>query len=310
MKFNYYLFANDVFRLILKKIRLFAFSIWETLHHPKISPSDDTEIDIVITVVEKDISILPICIEGVKKNICHPIKNIYLVAPDNKLIKDFAAENNLQFVSEVSIFGYASNQIGYSIFSGLNRSGWIFQQLIKLSGKVGNCRYFVAIDADHVLLKPHVFLSKGKTVFYQSFDNNIPYYNNIKRLMGFFPIHWFSYVSHKMLFDKEVLTKLHASIEKRNGCSWDQAIIKNLKTTEHSDFSEFELYGHFLPHTQKLHVPWKEKALHIEKLASLNELKRKYPEKMSVSFSSYLHTLPIKQENRWERYFNIKENRG
>jgi hypothetical protein len=309
MKFNCYLFTKDVFRLILKKIRLFIFAIWQILYHPKISPSDDTEIDIVIAVVEKDMSILSLCIEGVKKNISHPIKKIYLVSPESKLIMDFAAENNLQFVNEISILGYAPSKIGYSIFSGLNRSGWIFQQLIKLSGKVGTCRYFVAIDADHVLLKPHVFLSKGKTVFYQSFDNNIPYYNNIKRLMGVFPLHWFSYVSHKMLFDKEVLNLLHNVIEKRNCCSWDKAIIKNLKTTEHSDFSEFELYGHFIPHYQKMHVPWNEKALHIEELASFDALKKKYPGKMSVSFSSYLHTPPINQENRWVRYFNKKEIR-
>lgn len=306
MKFNYYLFAIDLFRLSLKKIRYFIFAFWQALYHPKISPADNIAIDVLIAVIEKDILVLPLCIEGIKKFISHPIKDIFLIAPNSKLIKDFAAANNIQFVDEISILGYAPSKINYVINSGLNRSGWIFQQLIKLSGKAGTCRYFVVIDADHVLLKPHVFLSNNKTIFYQSFDNNIPYYNNIKRLLGLFPIHWFSYVSHKMLFDKEALQLLHSAIEKHNGCPWDKAIIQNLKTNEHSDFSEFELYGHFISKANKIHIPWKERALHIENFAGISELKMKYPKQWSVSFSSYLHTPPYNHVNRWDKYFTKK----
>ena len=297
--------VKDLYRIALRKIRLFVFKIWEALHHPKIATADDCEIDVIIAIIEKDLPVLPLCIEGLKKNVSHPIKNIYLVAPENQAIKIFAAENNLQFVNEVSVLGYSPAQINYTVSTGmgLNRSGWIFQQLIKLSGKVGTCRYFLAIDADHVLLRPHVFLSEGKTVFYQSFDNNLPYYNSIKRLMGYYPVHWFSYVSHKMLFDKEVLKQLQKTIEERNAGSWDQAIIRNLKTNEHSDFSEFELYGHFMNKAQKIHVSWREKALHIEKIASLQELQKKYPDKWSVSFSSYLHSPVLEYEKSWRNFF-------
>lgn len=296
---------KDLYRLGLRKTRLFFFTIWETLYHPGITPADNVEIDVVIAIVEKDLPVLHVCIEGLKKNVSHPVKQIYLVSPENKAIKDFAAANGLQFVSETTVLGYSPSRINYTVTTGkgLNRSGWIFQQLIKLSGRVGTCRYFLAIDSDHVLLKPHIFLSGGKTVFYQSFDNNLPYYNNIKRLMGYYPVHWFSYVSHKMLFDKEVLQQLHQTIEQRTGKQWDDAIIQNLKTNEHSDFSEFELYGHFMNSKKKLHVPWREKALHIENMASLEALQKKYPSKWSVTFSSYLHSPVLKYERSWKTLF-------
>lgn len=284
-------FLRYMFRKILIKTRLVIFKLWEKLYNPRICPADNCEIDVLVTVIEKDLQVLPLCIAGIKRNIAHPIKNIYLVAPENKIIQNFAAEQGLLFINENTIFGYPPNKIKYTIFSGLDRSGWIFQQLIKLSGKVGTCRYFVSIDADHILLKPHVFLSKGRTVFYQSFDYNVPYYNNIKRLLGYYPFHWFSYVSHKMLFDKVVLVNMHRQIEKRKGESWDQAIIHNLKTTEHSDFSEFELYGHFIDKRQKIHVPWREKPLHVKNLANLESLQKKFSNKMSISFSSYISTL-------------------
>lgn len=299
---------KDLYRLGLRKTRLFFFTIWETLYHPAVAPADDCEIDVVIAIVEKDLPVLHLCIEGLRKNVSHPIKQVYLVAPENQAIKDFAAANGLQFINETTVLGYPPARINYTVTTGkgLNRSGWIFQQLIKLSGKVGTCRYYLAIDSDHVLLQPHVFLSGGKTVFYQSFDNNLPYYNNIKRLMGYYPVHWFSYVSHKMLFDKEILKQLHHTIEQRSGKRWDDAIIQNLKTNEHSDFSEFELYGHFVAKDKKIHVPWREKPLHIENMTGLAELQKRYPAKLSATFSSYLHTPVLEYRRSWKTFFMKK----
>jgi len=303
MRFNFSLFFKDVSRLIVRKLRLFVFTIWQKVYSTADLPADDGEIDVIIAVVEKDMQALPLCIEGLRKNLAHTIKNIYLVAPANETIMAFADRHGLIFTEETSVLGYTPASIQYILDSGFNRSGWIFQQLIKLSGTIGSCRHFLVIDADHILLKKHVFLSGGKTVFYQSFDNNIPYYNNIKRLLGFYPLHWFSYVSHKMFFDKEELQRLHQAIEKRNHCSWDKAIIRNLKTSEHSDFSEFELYGHFIPAQKKIHLPWKELPLHMDKLDSLEILQRSYPGKRSVTFSSYLHTPGIKFQRGWKRYW-------
>ena len=41
-----------------------------------------------------------------------------------------------------------------------------------------------------------------KTVFYMSYEEHQPYYDNIHRLMPNLPLASLSYVDHKMLFDK------------------------------------------------------------------------------------------------------------
>jgi hypothetical protein len=38
-------------------------------------------IDIVILAIEKDLETLPYVIEGVRRNINHPVSNIYIVSP-------------------------------------------------------------------------------------------------------------------------------------------------------------------------------------------------------------------------------------
>jgi Family of unknown function (DUF6492) len=177
---------------------------------------------------------------------------------------------------------------------GLNRSGWIYQQLVKLSGRAGTSRYYLATDADHILLQPHTFITNdNRSVFYQSAEYNIPYYRAIKKLLGFYPLTLFSYVSHKMLFDKEQLKELQLKIETNAAGkqSWDRVIISNLSSDEVSDFSEFELYGNFVPAEKKILLPWKEKMLAIDKPVSYDELQRLYPGKLSV-------TIPYYQRNK------------
>lgn len=60
-----------------------------------------------------------------------------------------------------------------------------FQQLIKLSGNIGQCQNFVTIDSDHILINPHVFLTKDDTfIFYQSEEFHWTYIKVIYQLIG------------------------------------------------------------------------------------------------------------------------------
>ena len=152
----------------------------------------------VIPVVAKDLGTLPLCIEGVRRQVQHPIENIYLVAPDDERVKQFCREQGLVYVEETTVLGFGPKALNLG-----NRSGWLFQQFIKLSGGVGTCRHYLCIDADHVLIRPHVFLSAaGETVFYMSYECHQPYYDNILRLIPELKLADLSYVAHKMLFSK------------------------------------------------------------------------------------------------------------
>lgn len=286
---------SKVLQTGLHKTRSLLYFFWEKFYSAKTQPATQVEIDVVIPAIESDLVLLPLCLEGLRKNVTHRIKDIYLVSPDNKNIKDFAAANGVVFLNENSFFDYTAASINYVITAGrrkgLNRSGWIFQQLIKLSGKAGTCRYYLVIDADHILLRPHTFITAdSKFVFYQSTEYHMPYYRAIKRLLRFYPLSLFSYVSHKMIFDKEELQQLQQQIEKNSGnkLQWDKIILSNLNTDEASDFSEFELYGNFVSAGKKTRAPWKDKMIAGTGDISYEKLKAMYPASLCITIPHYL----------------------
>ena len=283
----------------LKKLYTFIFGTWRSVTYDihslfpcRMPNAGLMPIDIVIPVIDKDIDILPLCLEGLRRNCNNIIDNIYLVAPAHKAIIDFAEQNNLVFVDEDSILGYSAKAINYTDRFGKNRSGWVFQQLLKLSGNVGHNRYYVTVDADHILMKPHTFVTdKGESVFYMSKEYYYPYYVTQKALTGQFPFQNLSYIAHKMVFDKEYLHTLHQTLELGKDMSWDRVIVDTLKHTPMGSFSEFELYGHLYPSNNKKRVLWRQKELSKgSNLTSYQELLSLYPHSLSITFPDYRKT--------------------
>ena len=270
----------------LRKIRYRLFS-WK--HFPELKPSKEP-IDVVRPIIAKDLHILPLCMEGVRRQVAHPIQDIYIVAPAQEEILQFCKKENLQFVDETTIFGFAPKvlNIQYQDRKGQihDRSGWLFQQLVKLSGRVGTCQYYLCIDADHVLIRPHVFLTnEGKTVFYMSYEEHQPYYDNIHRLIPGLTLDTLSYVAHKMLFDKEQLERLHQTL---GGENWVKTVLDYYDRQSHAGFSEFELYGNFMQ--EKIRRPWLQKTLRYGKLANYETLCSRWAgSRWSLTFPEYLN---------------------
>ena len=223
----------------------------------------------------------------------HPVRQIYIIAPHQEEIVSFCQQFSLAFVDEVSVFGMPPRDLGLTIrFADgqeVDRSGWLFQQLVKLSGKIGTCRYYLCIDADHVLLRPHVFLTTdSKTVFYMSYEQHQPYYDNIQRLIPGLPLASLSYVDHKMLFDKEELERLHTTLERgHEGAVWTDVIVDSYDRRCLAGFSEFELYGNFI--SNKLHRPWLQKRLPYKRMASYETLVQRWSKsRWSLTFPDYM----------------------
>ncbi len=269
------------------RYRLFAWR-W----FPKLKPSQEP-IDVVIPIIAKDLHILPLCLEGVRRCVAHPIQQIYIVAPAEQEILQFCQQHDLQFVDETSVFGFTPQSLGIKFQDEKgqvkDRSGWLFQQFVKLSGKVGTCRYYLCIDADHVLIRPHVFLTEEqKTVFYMSYEEHQPYYDNIHRLMPDLSLDSLSYVDHKMLFDKEQLKTLHEALTGNSDKSWMQVIKESYDPRTHAGFSEFELYGNFVQ--EKERRPWLQKRLSYKKLADYDTLQRQWKgSRWSLTFPDYIN---------------------
>lgn len=274
-----------------RKLRYLLFS-WRRF--PKLNPATEP-IDVVIPLVAKDLRISPLCLEGIRHCVPHPVKDIYIVAPPQQEVIDFCKDNGLVFVDESSVFGFNPKEINLQIPRSdgtlWNRSGWFFQQLLKLSGKVGTCRYYLCIDADHILIRPHVFLTDDrKTVFYMTYEDHQPIKDWLQRLMPDMPLASLSYVDHKMLFDKEQLEALHEEITRRWGKPWLEALIDSYDRTlsTPSAFSEFELYGNFVK--EKVLRPWLQKRLSYKKLADYETLCRQWSgSRWSLTFPDYMN---------------------
>ena len=279
--------SHKAFRWIFKYSRRFVY--WcVTLKDREMPTPKDVTIDVIIPVIPKDLKILPLCLEGIKENVSHTIDNIYLVAPELPEITSFCEANGLIFVEEKSVLGYGKEAVHFVTTKGSDRSGWIYQQLLKLSGKVGKSRHFLVIDADHILLRPHTFItSTDKLCFYQSREWHYPYYKNIKKLINRNAIHMLSYVAHKMIFDKESLAALRNEIERMNNQPWDKAIVQSLDKREGSSFSEYELYGTYTSPEQKVMLPWMQKAMKYDKIEKYDILKKKYKKYLSITFPEH-----------------------
>lgn len=275
---------------IRKMKRNLCYLYHSLCRHPRLKPLD-TDIDIVIPICEKDLAILPLCLEGVRRNVPHRLAGIYIVAPESEKIRTFCRESGLHFVHEEQVLGYSPKDRKVLIGeSKRDRSGWIYQQLLKLAGSVGKSPYFLVIDSDHILLRQHVFITDDKRlVLYQSNEYHRPYYDNIQRLMHWYPQSPLSFVAHKMIFDRKLLARLREEIEQANpGMKWDEAIYHHLNLNDVSGFSEYELYGNYVPEERKVCLPWLQKQLGYSKLNDYDALEKKFCKRYrSITFPAY-----------------------
>lgn len=278
------------YKLFIRKV---VFRLFSKIPRPTLAPAA-TPIDVIIPIIQKDLIALPLCLEGLRNCVQNRIKTIYIIAPQDQEIIEFCRQNSLTYVDELSVLGYGPKQVNLiNSVTGANRSGWIFQQLLKLAGNIGDCRYFLCIDADNVLIQPHVFVDdRQRSIFYMSPERHQPYYDNIPRLTkGKVKVKSiFSYIAHKMIFDKEQLEVLKQQISESNQTTWDAAILSSLDLTQDAGFSEFELYGNFHPDQTKCTRAWGNLNLSYEKILSYEELRKKYAMKYkALTFPAWLN---------------------
>lgn len=202
-------------------------------------------IDVVVPTTDKDLAKLSLVIPSLE-NIQHHIDNIYIVAPVSEFIKEFCAKYGCKFIDENTVLDLTIHDIDYKP-CGMNRSGWIFQQLLKL-----NCdqfcqnEYILVIDSDTVFTRKQFFIKRDKMVFDCSNEYHTPYFTAYKKLLGLNTRFGLSFVAHHMLFTKTFLQEMKATIEEHTHKKWYQAILDNLDSNEISSFSEYETYGNYI----------------------------------------------------------------
>lgn len=268
-----------------RKFHYFISSLFTHNFHYEASSEP---IDVIIPIIRKDLKVLPYCLEGINKCVTNKIKDIIIVSPQSEDILNFCHTHHLTHKDESSVLGFSPKDINYQV-NGVNRSGWIFQQLLKLSGNIGDTTHYLVIDADHVLLSPHTFLtSNQQVIFYQSKEYHQPYYEMINKLLGEFRLTSLSFVDHKMLFSTQELKAMKDKIETYTGKNWVESILSNLDNREMSCFSEYETYGCTFPAKKRILLPWRNKNLSSTYLEPYHILVQKYGKShRAVTFPDY-----------------------
>jgi len=250
-------------------------------------------IDIVVPCLDKDIKPLPIAIQAARENVLHPIKHIFIVAPGNsKEIMRFCDENDCTFIDESKVAPIKKSQLNYKP-RGIDRSGWIFQQLIKLSvDSFTESENVLLLDADTVFIRPQTFIRGNKPVFDHSDEHHEPYYRIFHDLTATRVSIPLSFVAHHMLINSHVLAELRAFLENKHGEPWYQAILGHLAENELSSFSEYELYGNYFCSVIKrkcVHEYWFNIDFPPSKISELDSLIQLHKSRTkSLSFHSYI----------------------
>lgn len=203
-------------------------------------------IDIYIPASIKDVIALRQVIENALTHINHPINKLYIVGKRCIEFEKICNEFNATFLNETEVLGYDKDRINYWV-NGEDRSGWLYQQLLKLNAdRVVEMEYFLVLDADTILLKQKIFYYRGRMIFDFSQERHEPYHVVYEKILKRKTTSRLSFISHYMLFNKELLQRLKLEIELIHGKNWDDAILENVDYTNTSGFSEYELYGNFL----------------------------------------------------------------
>ncbi|MCX6810132.1 MAG: DUF6492 family protein, partial [Candidatus Berkelbacteria bacterium] len=244
----------SVHPIILLQNRLLIFSLWSKkffgrdLNFKK-NIRSTVPIDIVIVAIDKDFDVLTHVIDSARKNIFHPIGDIIIISPKSKLIQGLCKKKKCVFIDETTVLPIGKKDIGY-IIDGKDRSGWIFQQLLKWSGdKYAKNDFFLIADADTVFCRPQVFVYEGRILMPACSQlGHIPYYQAYEKLTGEKVPAVVNFTSHHSLFDKNKLAELKTKIEKHCKTNWYNAIIstKEINPTEGSCVSDYETYGQFV----------------------------------------------------------------
>lgn len=201
-------------------------------------------IDIVLCAIKKDYPVLIHAIKSVRKFIKHPIGNIYIISPVSEEIVKIAKKNKCILIDENKILPITKKDIDYTV-RGLDRSGWLFQQLLKWSADqfVKN-EHFLITDADTVYCRPQVFIDNNKVLLPVSGQLcHLPYFSAIKRLTGYEVKPILNVTIHHSLFEKTKLCRIKDIIEKKCKKPWFRAIIDNIDHKEGASVSDYETYG-------------------------------------------------------------------
>lgn len=254
--------SNIVF-VIAVRIRKFFFNIkhiynstllkrrgFKVINNIPITYKSSLRLDIVFCSIERDLITLEYSLKSIRKYLMHPINKVYVVAPNSEKIIDFCNKNKCIFINEEDNFPFTLNQINYEITINnkkYDRSGWLFQQFLGLSGDLF-CEEsnYLLFDSDTVLNRPQTFEYNGKCVLNYADTVHKQYFIAYEKLFGNKPICPASLTSHMMIINKDYLKDMKTAIKNYTGNNWYEEIINMIDNKIPSLCSDYENYAQFV----------------------------------------------------------------
>ena len=267
------------------------YSIQRDLRSNTLPYESATPLDVIIPVHIKDIKTLPRSIEGVRKNLRHPIASITLLSQPSAEIEQIANSLQLDWIDEREILKTRKSYYD-PVDRNFELSGWLYQQMLKLSvDAIGAQEHKLVLDADNVFIKPQALIKNDK--IYQPISRNYhgKYFEAYTRILDEDPINHTSFISHFMIFKVSHLLHLRKKIESISGTTWVDAIYGSLDLTQPSCFSEFELYSHYVQrHFSESYMPIIYEMLDLppKKMRDLIQLQKDYGTVNSIGFQQWM----------------------
>jgi hypothetical protein len=253
--------------------------------------SSDLRLDVVIPVAGIDTAVLPLTVAGLRRNLNHPLGRIIVVTVAGSEAHRVASQLGCDVIDEDSVVPLRRSDLDYRVGT-LDRSGWLFAQLVKLNvDTLSTEDYVLLLDADTVLIRPQSFTRGAAVVALVSKEYHLPYFAAYTALLDEHPRSRLSFIAHHMVMDRRTLIGLKTLIEQRQGRPWWQAILDVCDFSCLSCFSEYELYGNYALSRNRSMVRrwWENCPCPRDQLASLDDLQRRFGSHYrSVSFHHYL----------------------
>jgi hypothetical protein len=204
-----------------------------------VTPSE-IPLTIVMPLAAKDARLALRSIPAIKAHVRHPTKDFIVVGQDNSDLRDLTMAVGATFIPEETILAPFLNHPWLKI-------GWLRQQFIKLSVFDFVDQEAVLVhDSDTVPLRDIAYFEDSRPIFYLSDEYTAKFFDFPKLLWPEMTRHPRSFVAHAMVFQRDVMARINASIMSRYDTDLRGFILSHLTQDNFHALSEFEIYGNFL----------------------------------------------------------------
>jgi hypothetical protein len=214
--------------------------------HKRINFNVIPEIAVFIPVADKDYDKVTQCVSSLRRYLLNPIHQIIICGKNDNQLKKICQEIQCEFIDESIIAPIKKNEIQVQV-NGIDRSGWVFQQILKLSlfdcVKVDNALIW---DADTCLNRKMLFAFDGISVIEYEPNFHLPYFLSATKLLGELPNLGVEFTCHKLIVNRKYMQEMFDQIENISNQKWYKAYVDVIDRNEASSISDYATYSLFM----------------------------------------------------------------